>query len=235
MTATFAFSCQIFCDFSGYSTMARGLARMLGYDLPVNFLYPLLARNPIDYRRDWHVTMGAWFRDYLYRPLGGDRRGTARMVWNTMLTWMAFGLWHGASWTFIAWGLYNGLILAGYRLLLGAGLVSRAGRLATAFGTLSMPFFLSLALISFRSPDLATARLILMRILGWVPGTETIHPAWAAGLVALWGLHWLSRACYREGVLARVGWPARVALVTGMLGILLLFAGSGQPFYYFQF
>lgn len=159
------------------------------------------------------------------------------MVWNTMLTWAAFGLWHGASWTFVAWASTTVSFspATGYRLLLGAGLLSRGGRLAAAFGTLSMPFFPSLALISFRSSDLATARLILVRILGWVPGTETIHPAWAAGLAALWDLHWLGRAFYREGLLARAGWPARVVLVAGMLGILLLFAGSGQPFYYFQF
>lgn len=234
LVAGFSFSAQIYCDFSGYSTMARGLAKLFGYELPENFRYPLLAGNPVDYRRSWHITMGNWFRDYLYVPLGGDRHGLARTLANTILVWTAFGLWHGASWTFVLWGLYNGVLLAGWRLLRHVGVLPLRNRAAGLAGYLVMPFFVGLSNIVFRAQSLEDAKQILSRIAGKAPGLG-IHPGWAVALVALFALHWASKLWWSEPKLQGMGWPARIAFVSGSTLLLLLLAQDGQPFYYFQF
>lgn len=111
-----SFSIQIFCDFSGYSDMARGLARILGFDLMVNFNLPYFSRTPSEFWRRWHISLSTWLRDYLYVPLGGNRGGALVTYRNLFLTMLLGGLWHGAAWTFIAWGAFHGAILILYRL-----------------------------------------------------------------------------------------------------------------------
>jgi alginate O-acetyltransferase complex protein AlgI len=108
---TLAFSLQILCDFSGYTDMARGVARMLGFDVPINFNYPYFARSITDFWRRWHISLSSWFRDYLYIPLGGSRGGNTKTYRNFMVTMGLCGLWHGASWNFILWGCYQGAFL----------------------------------------------------------------------------------------------------------------------------
>ena len=107
---------QIYCDFSGYSDMAIGTAKMIGYDLPENFNMPYVARNIAEFWRRWHITLSSWLRDYLYIPLGGNRRGEGRTYVNLMLTMLLGGLWHGASWNFVLWGGLHGSALAAHRL-----------------------------------------------------------------------------------------------------------------------
>lgn len=111
-----AYGLQIYCDFSGYSDMAIGTAKMIGYDLPENFRMPYLASNPADFWHRWHVTLSEWLRDYLYIPLGGNRKGQARTYLNLILTMFLGGLWHGASWNFALWGLLHGTALAVHRV-----------------------------------------------------------------------------------------------------------------------
>ena len=117
LIATYAFAMQIYCDFSGYSNVARGISKWLGFNLVVNFRNPYIAQSPSDFWLRWHISLSSWLRDYLYIPLGGNRFGTARTYRNLMLTMILGGLWHGANWTFIAWGMYHGLILCVYRIL----------------------------------------------------------------------------------------------------------------------
>jgi alginate O-acetyltransferase complex protein AlgI len=234
LLAAFAFVGQIYCDFAGYSTMARGLASLLGYALPVNFAYPLLASDPVEYRRRWHITMGRWFRDYVYRPLGGDKGSRLRTAFNTFVTWSLFGLWHGANWTFLFWGMYQGAILAGYRLLRSLGRLPRPGPATTAAGYVVMPLILCLSSVFFRSADMATAHRMLGRIATGASG-EGAAMGWVVFLAVLYAAHWASYLWYREGALFRAGWPARLAWVGAMLAVLVIGAGSGQPFYYFQF
>ena len=107
---------QIYCDFSGYSDMAIGTAKMIGYDLPENFNMPYVAGNIAEFWRRWHITLSSWLRDYLYIPLGGNRRGEGRTYVNLMLTMLLGGLWHGASWNFVLWGGLHGSALAAHRL-----------------------------------------------------------------------------------------------------------------------
>ena len=105
------YTLQIYFDFSGYSDMAVGLGRMFGFEFMENFNYPYIARSMTDFWRRWHISLSTWFRDYLYIPLGGNRRGRARTLVNLALVFFLCGLWHGASWTFAIWGLYHGLFL----------------------------------------------------------------------------------------------------------------------------
>jgi alginate O-acetyltransferase complex protein AlgI len=115
--AVLGFAVEIYCDFSGYSDMACGAAHLLGYKLPRNFALPYAAASVADFWKRWHVSLSTWLRDYLYVPLGGNRHGAARTYRNLVLTMLLGGLWHGASWTFVAWGLYHGLLLALHRAL----------------------------------------------------------------------------------------------------------------------
>jgi D-alanyl-lipoteichoic acid acyltransferase DltB (MBOAT superfamily) len=117
LLATYGFAFQIYCDFSGYTDIARGSARMLGFNLCENFRLPLLARDPSDFWQRWHISLSTWIRDYIYIPLGGSRGGIAATLCNLMLTMFLAGLWHGASTHFAVWGLYHGVLLASYHLL----------------------------------------------------------------------------------------------------------------------
>ena len=113
---SYAFAFQIFGDFAGYSFIAMGIARLLGFDLMVNFLYPYFVTNPSEFWRNWHISLSTWLRDYLYIPLGGNRNGAFKTYRNLFLTMLLGGLWHGAAWTYVIWGAYQGLTLIAHRI-----------------------------------------------------------------------------------------------------------------------
>ncbi len=117
MIGILAFTFQIYCDFSGYSDTARGTARMLGFDIMINFNLPYLSKTPTEFWRRWHISLSSWLKDYLYISLGGNRLGTLKTYRNLMLTMLLGGLWHGAAWNFVLWGAYQGTILIIYRFL----------------------------------------------------------------------------------------------------------------------
>ena len=112
---TLAFAVQIYCDFSGYTDIARGLCKLMGFNLLLNFRLPYLAESPSDFWQRWHISLSSWLRDYLYIPLGGNRHGELATYRNLMITMLLGGLWHGAAWTFVIWGAYHGLLLCVYR------------------------------------------------------------------------------------------------------------------------
>lgn len=128
--ATVLFAFQIFCDFSGYTDIARGVAKLLGIELMVNFNVPYLSRNPSEFWRRWHISLSSWLRDYLYISLGGNRKGEARTYANLMATMALGGLWHGAAMNFILWGIYQGVLLCAHRLLTGKRRSLPTGRAA---------------------------------------------------------------------------------------------------------
>jgi alginate O-acetyltransferase complex protein AlgI len=129
-----AFTIQIYCDFSGYSDMARGVARLLGFELVHNFRLPYFARSPSEFWQRWHVSLSGWLRDYLYIPLGGNRGGLSMTYRNLMLTMVLGGLWHGAAWTFVIWGAIHGAILIGFRAVSFDALIARVdGQTARGF------------------------------------------------------------------------------------------------------
>ena len=145
------YTLQIYYDFSGYSDMAIGLGELFGFHFPENFNYPYLAASVTEFWRRWHMTLSGWFREYLYIPLGGSRRGTARTLANLLLVFLVTGLWHGASWQFVAWGAWYGLLLAAERLFLLKGL----RRLPAALGRLYTLFWVMGGWVLFCGPPRA--------------------------------------------------------------------------------
>jgi D-alanyl-lipoteichoic acid acyltransferase DltB (MBOAT superfamily) len=235
VVATAAFWIQIYCDFSGYSTMARGIAMWLGFDIPKNFDYPMLRTNPVEYRRSWHMTMGQWFTDYVYKPLGGSRVGDLTLIRNIMITWTLTGLWHGASWHFVLWGFYNGVTLAIYTLVMRYktwSLPEFQGK--KACGWLCQVGLLLPSTALFRVGDMRAFADLLGRVFTWAPG-RAVAPEWALAIAALTAVHWLFYLKYQEGVLARVRWPARIGLVGSTAVAVACLAATGRPFIYFQF
>jgi alginate O-acetyltransferase complex protein AlgI len=172
-TAVLAYTFQIYADFSGYSDMAIGTAKMIGYDLPENFNMPYIAKNPSDFWRRWHITLSQWLRDYLYIPLGGNRGGPIRTYVNLFATMLLGGLWHGASWTFVIWGALHGSALAIHRLW-------EAHRLPTppvVLGRVLMFAFVTLCWIPFRAGTFANMALIVEGLAGTPKGNIEFLPA----------------------------------------------------------
>jgi len=234
-----AFTGQIFCDFAGYSTCAIGTALLLGFELPINFRYPYAAMGFSDFWRRWHISLSTWLRDYLYISLGGNRRGLPRTYINLMLTMLVGGLWHGAAWTFVAWGGLHGIYLMVERFVRerwwprdwGA-----PGLLRFAYGLLTL-FLVALAWVWFRAPDFSTG-LEVYRSL-FVPVShvaldagQKLVLATIAGVVAS---HWLMRERDLRQLLVTLPAPV-VGLVLGLLlAAIILSPGNNHAFIYFQF
>jgi alginate O-acetyltransferase complex protein AlgI len=229
--ATFAFAWQIYFDFSGYTDMARGVAKAMGFDLMLNFNNPYTATSIRDFWSRWHISLSTWFRDYVYVPLGGNRRGGAALARNLLITFVVSGFWHGAAWTFVIWGALHGIAAVVMRPMeRSAWYRDRVPRLVKQLGLF---LFVCLTWVFFRAETLADAGVILRRILttGWAdPG----FPMLALSLVlGVWGYELLYESRAR-GVLTAA--PVRIAIVVAM--ILYLFVAPGtpdRPFIYFQF
>ena len=153
--SVFAYILQIYFDFSGYSDMAIGLGRMFGFHFPENFNYPFIADSISDFWRRWHISMGTWFREYLYIPLGGNRVSSLKWIRNLFVVWFCTGLWHGANWNFILWGLYFGVLLAVEKLVIGKWL-SKAPVWLRHVYTLSLVFFSFLLFHIENLPEMLT-------------------------------------------------------------------------------
>ena len=239
-TGTLAFSGQIFCDFAGYSTTAIGAALCLGFNMPDNFRFPYAAVGFTDFWRRWHITLSSWLRDYLYIPLGGNRHGPARTNIALLTTMLLGGLWHGANWTFVAWGAVHGTYLIAERGLRVRFRNYRPGPWAI-FGLGLLTYTLvDFTWVFFRAKDFTTAWHVLGGMAGVNVGAKPVLPtvfivAVAAVTPAILAAHWYMRERTLESVVARVP-----PIVTGLLWGLMLFAivisqGAGNAFIYFQF
>ncbi len=235
LVGTYAFAVQIYCDFSAYSDIAIGAAAMMGIDLPDNFDKPYLAASIREFWRRWHISLSTWLRDYLYIPLGGNRKGEIRTYCNLMITMLLGGLWHGAGWSWVAWGGAHGAVLSLERLL-GVSkdppphLFRRVLRWFLTF------HFVCFTWVLFRAKSMEKAVLVLSRILSLAPGE--IHVG-ARPLLFL-GLLLVSEiARVRErwtALLGRRPALARWAAYGAALAFLLVFAKVPNPeFIYFQF
>jgi len=237
---TLAFSGQIFCDFAGYSTTAIGAALCLGFAMPDNFRFPYAAVGFSDFWRRWHITLSSWLRDYLYIPLGGNRLGARRTYLALMGTMLLGGLWHGANWTFVAWGGLHGLYLAVERVLRARFSNYRPGPFAfVALGLLTY-MLVNLTWVFFRAKTFAKAWDVLKGMLNLngsaKPILETYYIVSVFVIVAAIVLvHWFMRARTLESVVARTP-AAAVSLVWALLAFAIVIAqGSGSAFIYFQF
>ena len=238
----FAFSGQIFFDFSGYSTCAIGAAMCLGFALPDNFRAPYAAIGFSDFWQRWHISLSQWLRDYLYISLGGNRHGAARTFANLVITMFLGGLWHGASWMFVIWGLLHGLYLVvehAARLLLGGVALFRQRAVQVVLG-LATFVIVSMTWVFFRAPDMAAATTLLTAMtvpteMGSLVFAERL-PVIAGAMFALVGWHWYSRNSNLELVFERLPVWAR-ALVISSVVITITFSGGGaqHAFIYFQF
>jgi alginate O-acetyltransferase complex protein AlgI len=162
--AVVAYSIQIYCDFSGYSDMAIGISKIIGFDLPENFNMPYLACSVTEFWRRWHITLSQWLRDYLYIPLGGNRRGEVRTYVNLFLTMLLGGLWHGAAWTFVVWGALHGIGLGAHKLWMSRP----TGRLIPGVRFVAWPLtyvFVCICWIFFRAASFGDAWTIIRKVL----------------------------------------------------------------------
>jgi D-alanyl-lipoteichoic acid acyltransferase DltB (MBOAT superfamily) len=247
LAAVLAFAVQIYCDFCGYSNMARGLARCLGFDLMVNFNLPYFARTPSEFWQRWHISLSRWLRDYLYIPLGGNRGGRLAMYRNLMITMLLGGLWHGASWTFVAWGAFHGAIQVAYRALKIDRLVERSsiraprGVLIQTASWLVTMSLVCVGWILFRSRTFADALAVLGNLLGnsgYPAGAESSGAfitlfGYCAPLIAV---EIYQRASGRLEVLTAGPFLVRyTAAMTLVLTLIAFSAPGGREFIYFDF
>lgn len=171
--AVISYALQIYFDFSGYSDMAIGCARCMGYDLQRNFNLPYLSKNPSEFWKRWHISLSTWLQEYLYIPLGGNRKGKTRTYINLMLTMILGGLWHGASWTFVIWGTLHGLALCVHKAV--AKNRRDKKHLPAPVLILINNIFLCLCWIFFRADSFGTALCVLKKIFIWSGGVQQIY------------------------------------------------------------
>ena len=233
--AVYGFAAQIYCDFSGYSDMAIGLAYILRIRLPTNFLRPYRATSILEFWRRWHITLSHWLRDYLYIPLGGSRMGEARQNINLLLTMVLGGLWHGANWTFLLWGLLHGIAL-----ILNHGLRSYSQLMPRPLASVLTFHFVAVAWIFFRAPDVENAFKIIQGpfVTSWGDVAEflqaNIFPV--AILVFFFATHRFDRHALVRYAMARI--PLVIAIPAISFLWMISFAlsqGNSAKFIYFDF
>jgi alginate O-acetyltransferase complex protein AlgI len=242
--AALAYAIQIYGDFSGYTDMALGCAHLLGYKLAPNFRLPYLAANVSEFWRRWHISLSTWLRDYLFIPLGGSRLGGVRTAVNLLITMTLGGLWHGASWTFVAWGALHGILLIAHRGFRAAcqktPWLDRA--LATIPGTLARRALTFVAVcvgwVFFRSPSFGTAVAVLRAM--FVPRGGSGPPLPLAGFWMMLVLIATAHVLAEQGLVGKGArrLPAPVlgfGYALALTASLLLAPDAARPFVYFQF
>ena len=243
LLATYAFAFQIYCDFSGYSDIARGVSRVYGIELMRNFETPYRSTSVTEFWSRWHISLSTWFRDYLYIPLGGNRVSLTRNYVNLFTVFLVSGFWHGANWTFIIWGALHGTYVVLERLRaswrLHRGKPVRIHTPLQRFFQHALTFHLvTLAWVFFRADHVSTAMEILRRI-ATQPGVPFLTPFLAQAFLALFILLLVERLDRNRDWLdsvARLHWPQRWSFGLAMLSLIALFGVErGAQFIYFQF
>lgn len=244
--ATLAFTFQIYCDFSGYSDITRGVSKLFGIELSANFRFPYFSSSPSEFWKRWHISLSSWLRDYVYIPLGGNRQGPWRTRLNLMLTMGLGGLWHGAAWNYVLWGLYQGLLLVVYAVLPGrgstaapeAGAALRWGARLFAWGVFMV--LMAYGWLLFRAQSLAqVAEFTATLLTGPFPASTVMKTPPLSALAGVAVLLLNDGNAYRAGKAAfyrawrpwKTGW-----VVCGLsLATLMGLANARSAFIYFQF
>ncbi|MFS0726050.1 MBOAT family O-acyltransferase [Paenibacillus sp. 1P07SE] len=237
-----AFTLQIYFDFSGYSDMARGLARMFGFEFQLNFNYPYISRSVTEFWRRWHISLGSWFREYVYIPLGGNRAGLSKQLRNLLIVWLLTGLWHGASWNFVIWGLYFGLLVTMEKLFLLQWL-QRWGRPA---GHLYTMLAVIIGWVWFEFVHLGSAWTFIGTLFGassagWAD-TQALYDLSTNALLLLAAVLCATPLPRRLALRVKDQWPlaGAIAVPAGYLAALVLSTAylvdeTYNPFLYFRF
>ena len=234
---------QIYFDFSGYSDMAVGLGHMFGFTFPENFNYPYTSRSVTEFWRRWHISLGTWFKEYVYIPLGGNRKGKRRQVVNILVVWLLTGIWHGAGWNFVLWGLYFGFWLLAEKLWLQPYLIWLPNSCRYIY-TLTIVF---LGWVLFSHDNITEGWHYLTGMFGggglrWSFSGRTAYLIWTSLpqlILCIIGATSLPKRCF-EGWQSRSGLWREGVTVAGLLGIMLLVTAalvnaSYNPFLYFRF
>ncbi len=247
LMAVVAYSIQIYCDFSGYSDMAIGCAKCLGYDLMRNFNMPYISRNISEFWKRWHISLSTWLMEYLYFPLGGNRKGTTRTYINLFLTMLIGGLWHGAAWTFVAWGALHGLALCVHKIWMKITRHDKHYK-GTFFGNLFSGVitygFVLLCWVFFRANTFTAAWQVIKGICTWQSGILYVSSWTILGIVLVGTFTLIAYLRSRrnqkpaEGYYPLVNlnsiWGMTLVLIAFGLALGLAYTGS-NPFIYFQF
>lgn len=237
--AAVCYSLQIYFDFSGYSDMAIGLGRIFGFHFPENFRHPYLADSLTDFWHRWHISLSSWFRDYVYFPLGGNRVKTDRWIFNIMLVWTLTGLWHGAAWNFVLWGLLNGIVLIAEKRFLLGGL----RRIPKWIRVLITFLFVTVAWVCFNMTDVGRLGFTLRMMFSVMPTDWTGVLAADAAITTAWLYVPLGLVCcfpllfHIPPAGSRVAAVLRDMLWLGLFGVCIMFVLSStyNPFIYFRF
>ena len=237
--AVLAFAIQIYCDFSGYTDIARGTAKLFGFDLMLNFKLPYFAADPSSFWNRWHISLSSWLRDYLYIPLGGNRGGNVKTYRNLTLTMLLGGLWHGAAWNFIIWGAYHGLLLSVYRAL---GINTEREGYPKLKRILMTIFFFQLTCLGwliFRAQNIETIGIVFSNIVfnpvftaqTWSDLCTLFYYSWFLIL-----FQFIQLALKTLNPMAKFHWFIRfnIWIYIGM-SIMVLAAKGEQEFIYFAF
>ncbi|MCS6857139.1 MAG: MBOAT family protein [Sandaracinaceae bacterium] len=243
VVALYGFTLQIYMDFSGYTDIARGSAKLFGIELPENFDRPYQASNPAEFWRRWHMTLSTWLRDYLYFPLGGSKLGEARTYFNLWITIFLIGLWHGANWTFVIYGAIQASFVVIHRIFVQVSKKKNTPpsqdpawlRVLKVLGTLQLVVF---SRILFRANDLGEAKAVFFRIFSGTSGLANVAPTVWVALLLGFALHYTPRSWYSWSERSFVKLPGVVqgALLFVIFAILNRIASSETvPYVYFQF
>ena len=243
LMAVLGFTMQIYCDFSGYSDMAIGLGSIMGFDLGINFNYPYRSLNVTEFWHRWHITLSTWLRDYVYIPLGGNRKGKLRQHFNLMVTMLLGGLWHGAAWTFVVWGAGHGIALCVHKLC-KPWLDKIASTRLTRFVSWLLTFtFVIFLWIFFRASSFHVADQVIRGILtdfewAYLPVFLERRFTWCLMLAIIFGLHFVPRHIWdklRERFIAAPWWLKLVIFIVLIQLVLQFASATVQPFLYSQF
>lgn len=242
LMALYGYALQIYCDFSGYSDMAIGLALLLGFNLPINFRSPYQSASITEFWRRWHISLSTWLKDYLYIPLGGNRKGKLRQYMNLIVTMLLGGLWHGASWKFVVWGGIHGLALAVEKLFNIPEKVGKS-RLVRFIGIVVTFHIACFCWIFFRAQSFEKAIDMIEQILFYFHGeifTQFIEGYAVVSLMMLIGyvLHFMPESweLKMQGVVTRTPLVGKALMLVAIIWLVVQVKTSGlQPFIYFQF
>ncbi|MTI29525.1 MBOAT family O-acyltransferase, partial [Xanthovirga aplysinae] len=244
LMATYLFAFQIYCDFSGYSDIAIGLSRMMGYDLMENFKLPYFSKSVTEFWRRWHISLSSWLKDYLYIPLGGSRKGNIFTYRNLMTTMLLGGLWHGASWNFVIWGGLNGLFLSIEKGLYKRNIVFRGHTETLLYKVIRVFICFNLICLSwvfFRAETLQQATDILKSIFSFQGGVTIKDTSVFANLCfGLMGLLFVEYFLIRKKSLYSIVNEKGEIWASAFCGVLIIFillfgVSNGSQFIYFQF
>jgi alginate O-acetyltransferase complex protein AlgI len=236
--AVIAYALQIYCDFSGYSDMAIGLARTMGYKFPKNFNLPYISQNISEFWSRWHISLSSWLRDYLYIPLGGNRKGKMRTYLNLMITMLLGGLWHGAAWTFVFWGCLHGVALAIEKVFISFnpssgenyGITKKILNWGLTF------LFVLITWVFFRSRTFTSAVLTLRQMFVPSQGIIWYHPFVIGAILIMAFLHIINAAGKKKILVLKYPYLKTPVTLFTIIFLIIIFRPKGfNPFIYFQF